>query len=233
MATFTVVMRPEDTGWATYAAVFSPDGDDVWDGAAFVPEDNDAIADGAVDGVERDGEPGTYDFETPEGITAVGTYPVRAYRRIGGARDPATDWVLTPDIPQNVVTIATGAVEIEYTPGERAAGTPEVVTYPRGSGLPIRATPATPTPVDGDKKEIRVGVPGLSGSYDAFNVADGNLTGDFTAGELVANPTAAQSAAWSLVGTLRVEVWHVDGAGNTYPEAIYRLDLQGTLYDAG
>jgi YD repeat-containing protein len=94
------------------------------------------------------------------------------------------------------------AVEIAYTPGERFTGTPEVVTYPRGSGLPIRATPATPTAVDGDKKEIRVGVPGLSGTYDAFNTDDENLTGDFGVGELLANPTAAQSAAWSLVGTL-------------------------------
>lgn len=120
-----------------------------------------------------------------------------------------------------------GGIDLTYTPGERAAGVPAVVTYPRGSALPLRFSPATPTPVDADDYEVRVGVPGLSGSYDTFD----SLTGDDSVGELVASPTAEQTAAWSLVGTLRAELWRVAGDGAPYPEAIVRLDLQGTLCD--
>lgn len=229
MPTVRVQLGAPAAGWNTWLAVHSADRAQDWNGTAFVTASAAAKNAGGFDGEEDPDEDGTFTYEV-EGPDA-GVYAATAYRRLGGANDAANDTVLTYETDLNTVLIGGDVgVDLTYTPGERFTGAAEVVEYPRGSGLPFVVTPAEPTAIVAGEREVRVGVPGVAGSYDTFSAEEGNLVEAEATGVLIANPTAAQSAAWSLVGTLRVEVWRVAGDDGTYPEAIYRLDLRGTLY---
>ena len=91
---FVLQLGAPATGWTIYWNLFR--GSLVWDGSAFATDSTAARDSGAITTTETGGV-ARFVGSVPSGVTASGTYPVRAYRQLGGSPSTATDTVVTLD----------------------------------------------------------------------------------------------------------------------------------------
>lgn len=145
------------------------------------------------------------------------------------SRIASPSWLWNP-FAGAAATGGTGSayVDATWTVGEIDQLSTTGIAYSRAAGIPIRLTPTVATAIDGSKYEVRVGV-NESDTFDSYTVALGNLSGDFSVGEIIFDPTAAETVLWSLIEPMSVQLWHTGDDDETYIVRRWRLAVRGSL----
>lgn len=112
-------------------------------------------------------------------------------------------------------------IELTYDPSQPSSKLGSF-KYFRSSGIPIRLTPESAVNYSEIDIEVRIGV--LGGTYETMAIE-----GDLSAGEIVVNPTVAQSEAWDQHNTLFMELHRIDSDDTTTVLGQWRVILKDSL----
>ena len=116
-------------------------------------------------------------------------------------------WVEDPFAASVVAPLS--LIAASYTPDSQWTGTRQTARVYRGSGVPIRFSPPSPTTVTAGDYEATLGVIG-SDTFETYSVALGNMTVDEDTGDITVNPTEAQTLALSLTERTALDLWRTD-----------------------
>lgn len=118
-------------------------------------------------------------------------------------------------------------VNLTYTIGENATQE-QNFDYFRGSGVALRFEPIIPETIDLSQYTLVIGAGEGDSSPLQMTEANGGLDADGINGAFFANPTAAQSAVWSLIETVW-ELWRTTPDDSRTIEAFGRIKVKESM----